>query len=212
MSRWLSRLEAKTQECVTPAPAKTDISPVDLPQEPLLAVLSVPPEVQTRKSEPAANDVSGVAASVSPCRTCMHRLPAGTCSEPVAAGLSDRWRLAWGPPDGDCVAHVSVAAAAVVPMRSSNPYMSKESTDRCHWPSWDDAEIYRFTVRASAFIGMGLRNDADHLAEMLVLRDRDGDDRVLCVECQHGRATRCPDGAPMPVGLLHHCIDIKAQI
>ena len=212
MSRWLARLPAKTQECVTPAPAKTDKSPTEQTPEPLLAVLAVTLEEQTRKSEPAANDVSEASAPVSPCRTCMHRLPAGTCSEPVAAGLSDRWRLAWGPPDGDCVAHVSVAAAAVVPMRSSNPYMSKESTDRGHWPSWDDAEIYRFTVRASAFIGMGLRNEADHLAEMLVLRDREGDDRVLCVECQHGRATRCPDGAPMPVGLLHHCIDIKEQI
>ena len=33
--------------------------------------------------------------------------------------------------------------------------------------------------------------DADDLAERLTLRDRDADDRVICVECSHYRPGRC---------------------
>ena len=202
MSRWLARLPAKTQECVTPAPAKTDKSPTEQTPEPLLAVLSVPPEAQTEKSEPAANDATQALPAVSPCRACVHRLPAGTCAEPVAAGLWHRWRIAWGPPEGNCPAYAPIKLAA---LSRGNPYMSRESAETCHTPCWNDAEIFTFTVRASKFIRMGLQGDADHLAELLVQRDREGDDRVLCVECRHGRAARCPDGAPMPVGVLHRC-------
>ena len=33
--------------------------------------------------------------------------------------------------------------------------------------------------------------EAEHLAERLVQRDRDGDDRRLCIECRHYRPGRC---------------------
>jgi hypothetical protein len=86
-----------------------------------------------------------------------------------------------------------------------NPYLSIEAADRCHTPAWSDAEIFAFTTRAVTFVRMGLRRDADNLAELLLLRDRDGDDRRLCVECRHGRSARCPDGLPMPLATLHRC-------
>ena len=48
------------------------------------------------------------------------------------------------------------------------------------------AEIDTFTARLARFTdrGMGLA-DADALADKLVTRDRESDDRRLCVECVH---------------------------
>ena len=61
------------------------------------------------------------------------------------------------------------------------------------------------------FIWRGIStSDADDLAERLVLRDRDDDDRVLCVECKHGRATHCPEGSPQPPEVLHGCDGFNA--
>lgn len=86
-----------------------------------------------------------------------------------------------------------------------NPYLSREAADRCHTPAWSDAEIFALTTRAVKFVRIGLRHDADNLAELLTLRDRDNDDRRLCVECRYGRSARCPDGLPMPLSTLHRC-------
>ena len=73
-------------------------------------------------------------------------------------------------------------AGEVRPIKS-NPYLSREAADSCHAPEWNDAEIFAATPRAVRFVRMGLRRDADYLAELLTLRDRDGDDRRLCLEC-----------------------------
>ena len=54
-----------------------------------------------------------------------------------------------------------------------------------------DAEMAAFTARAERFALLG-RADADDLAERLTLRDRDGDDRRLCLECTWlGDTGRC---------------------
>ena len=48
------------------------------------------------------------------------------------------------------------------------------------------AEINTFTARLARFTDKGLTlEDADALADKLVLRDRDLDDRRLCLECIH---------------------------
>ena len=157
MSRWLARLDAKSQQCVTKATAKTDKSPpVRLPA-PLLAVLAVAQERQPQEIGDAAND----------------------------------------------------EASAPLPYKG-NPYLSKEAADRCHAPEWTATEIFTFTTRVMKFIRIGLRQDADSLAEMLVLRDREGDDRRLCAECKHGRTAHCPDGSPLPIGALHRCSNFEA--
>ena len=47
-------------------------------------------------------------------------------------------------------------------------------------------EIDTFTARLHKFTDKGLaRNDGEVLAKRLVLRDRDQDDRHVCLECQH---------------------------
>jgi len=75
--------------------------------------------------------------------------------------------------------------------RSGNPYLTPEQGDECHEGCWDDAEIEIFIARSTRFIAMG-RADAEHLAERLTLRDRQADDRRLCVECRELEASgRC---------------------
>ncbi len=77
-------------------------------------------------------------------------------------------------------------AAADRPRRLTN-----DEADRCHGPCRDDAEIAAFTARRKRFALLG-RADADDLAERLTLRDRDGDDRRLCLECTWlGDTGRC---------------------
>lgn len=59
-------------------------------------------------------------------------------------------------------------------------------------PPWSDAEIESFTARHARLMAAGLTDDqAEALAERLVNRDRDGDDRRLCLECRHWRPGFC---------------------
>ena len=69
------------------------------------------------------------------------------------------------------------------PRRSGNSLMTPEQGDDCHAGGWDDAEIEVFMVREARFMRLGRVADAEHLAERLTLRDREQDDRRLCLEC-----------------------------
>lgn len=68
------------------------------------------------------------------------------------------------------------------PRQSGNPWMTPEQGDACHTGGWSDAEIDAFQRREARLLRLG-RADAEYLAERLTLRDRDGDDRRLCLEC-----------------------------
>ncbi len=61
--------------------------------------------------------------------------------------------------------------------------------DRWCWPqstALNTAEIDTFTARLSRFTDRGLIVAfAESLADKLVIRDREGDDRALCLECPH---------------------------
>ncbi len=127
------------------------------------------------------------------CTGCLHLLRRGTCGEPVAAGLlppAEAFGIVW-PPEGHGTA--CRAFTCKMPMAAANrPHrLTKADADRCHAPCWADAEIAAFTERTARFAQMG-RADADELAELLTLRDRDGDDRRFCLECSWlGDAGRC---------------------
>lgn len=62
-----------------------------------------------------------------------------------------------------------------------------EDPDRWCWPhssAMNGAEIDTFTARLRSFTAKGLpRSDADALADKLVIRDRESDDRQTCLEC-----------------------------
>lgn len=88
----------------------------------------------------------------------------------------------------------------------TRPYkLTPAEGDAAHAEPWNDAAIARFVARVSLFLRRGINaTDADDLAERLHLRDVQGDDRVLCVECRHlaGRAGawRCGNHRTADVG------------
>ena len=58
--------------------------------------------------------------------------------------------------------------------------------------AWNDADIACFIDRRARLLRWGwLEPDAEKLAERLVMRDREADDRVSCTECRHYRPGRC---------------------
>ena len=132
-------------------------------------------------------------ARVNTCADCLHLLRRGTCEEPVAAGLltvEEGFGIVW-PEQGHGAA--CVACTGKMPTAAADrPYgLTNDDADRCHAPCWDDAEMAAFTARTERFALLG-RADADDLAERLTLRDRDGDDRRLCLECTWlGDTGRC---------------------
>lgn len=67
--------------------------------------------------------------------------------------------------------------------------------DRWCWPNspaMNTAEIERFTARVELFRRRGLAADlADAMADKLVRRDREADDRRLCLECANLHGRRC---------------------
>ena len=61
-----------------------------------------------------------------------------------------------------------------------------------HTPAWNSGEIDTFLARLARFADKGLGlDDAEALAEKLVARDRDLDDRRYCPECTHHWQGRC---------------------
>jgi hypothetical protein len=79
---------------------------------------------------------------------------------------------------------LALRAEAQTTRRSGNPLLTVEQGDRCHAPAWDDTEICTFTTRVLTFVRRGVGpTNADDLAERLTLRDRERDDRRLCLEC-----------------------------
>lgn len=97
-----------------------------------------------------------------------------------------------------------------------------------HSSAMNTQEIATFIVRLEQFSRKGVSlSEAELLAERLVLRDRDEDDRQLCLECSHLQADagrwRCANAqragmavgianAPLPAGLtqqLQRCPGLK---
>ena len=72
---------------------------------------------------------------------------------------------------------------------ANDPAAVAQDPDRWCWPhseAMNSAEIETFNARLARFTDKGLTlKDADALADKLVLRDRDLDDRRLCLECFH---------------------------
>lgn len=79
------------------------------------------------------------------------------------------------------------------PGATARPFrLSREQADTCHAQPWTDDEASTFARRRAALFGRGLSEvDADDLAERLHLRDVEGDDRRLCLECVHLNGRRC---------------------
>ena len=83
---------------------------------------------------------------------------------------------------------LAVPSPAVLEKHDSSIAVT-EDPDRWCWPhssAMNGAEIDTFAARLHKFTDKGLaRNDGEVLADRLVLRDRDQDDRRVCLECKH---------------------------
>lgn len=165
------------------------------------AVSPVSPVVPTETAQVAAEtrfgraDLAGepMDAGVNTHRAPLRLVRRGTCGEPVATGLptGEEGFANVRPPAGPGAA--CRAYTGTMPMEVTNRpnRLTNDEADKCHTPCWDDAEIVAFTARRERFALLG-RADADDLAERLTLRDRDGDDRRLCLECTWlGDTGRC---------------------
>ena len=85
------------------------------------------------------------------------------------------------------VATVSVATAQK--LAANDPAAVTHDPDRWCWPhsaAMTGREIDTFTARLHHFTRRGLAEpDAENLADKLVTRDRESDDRRMCLECVH---------------------------
>jgi hypothetical protein len=82
--------------------------------------------------------------------------------------------------------------------------------------AWSDSDIKRFLDRRARLLRWGWAEpEAEALAEKLVIRDREADDRVSCADCRHYRPGRCgnhrraglqaPDLGHTMAALLQRC-------
>lgn len=72
--------------------------------------------------------------------------------------------------------------------------------DECCFPhssAMNTAEIELFEIRNLRF--------GEKLADQLVIRDRDQDDRISCGECKQGKSSVCEDVTPKPWDVLQRC-------
>ena len=77
----------------------------------------------------------------------------------------------------------------------SAPVSAPPDPDRWCWPHSDamnGAELAAFTARRVQLMRWGwIESEAEALAERLVKRDRNKDERASCTECRHFRPGRC---------------------
>ena len=94
------------------------------------------------------------------------------------------------------VASVATVSVATAQKHAANDLTAtSQDPDRWCWPhteAMSSAEINTFKARLARFTDNGLSlDDADALAGKLVTRDRDLDDRRLCLECIHLSGSEC---------------------
>ena len=77
------------------------------------------------------------------------------------------------------------------PMRTCETAGAPKATDLAA-VAWTDADIARLNLRRARLIRWGWPEaEAEKLADRLVRRDRDADDRVSCIDCRHYRPGQC---------------------
>ena len=120
------------------------------------------------------------------------------------------------------VATVATVAVAKAPDRAANdPAPVAHDPDRWAWPhseTMNTGEFDTFTARLARFTdrGVGL-DDAEVLADKLVTRDRESDDRRLCLECFHlsgqsGKAWDCRNWQRAGVALRARDAQLSAAL
>ena len=112
-----------------------------------------------------------------------------------ASKLTDTMRAALRAAKPELLALLTGTTANTVttaPGQGRPHRLTMAEADRAHAEPWDDAACARFVARVTLFLRRRVEaEDADDIAERLHLRDVDGDERVMCLECSHYRTGRC---------------------
>ena len=120
------------------------------------------------------------------CADCRHLSRTNTCLEPASAGLlteAEGFGIAW-PPATHAATCLAYGGKAPVQAQERPYKLTPAQGDAEHAEAWDDAAIACLQARVQHLVRMDFAtDDADDLGERLTLRDRDGDDRRLCLEC-----------------------------
>jgi hypothetical protein len=142
----------------------------------------------------------------------------------VAPGMATMQKTERDSPAANDAAQVLVlVTSGEVATLVSSPAALFENPDRWAWPhsqAMTGREIDTFTARLARFTDKGLSSsDGEALADKLVRRDRDADERRLCLECVHlarnGLCKAATTGAkpiePVPT-ILQRCDSFAAQL
>ena len=123
---------------------------------------------------------------------------------PAAAEQAPISRLAGLATPATCEAdHESQVERSAVISADGVPFW--ESDYLAGLPTWTDAEIVSFNKRVARSTWLGYP-DADGRAEKLLQRDREADDRRLCIECSHaGPGWRCAKREAFFLDQLQRC-------
>ena len=109
-----------------------------------------------------------------------------------ASNDGEPWRVTLAPGTTPATAQrLRAASMALDKVQEATPATNDE-----WWPyatAMTGPEIDTLTARLGRFVDRGLSlDDSERLADRLAVRDREGDDRRVCLECQHLRGRwRC---------------------
>ena len=145
--------------------------------------------------------------------------PAPTLKKPETAP----WRVTLAPGTSAATAEKFRAASLALDqlIEDSNLAVADTDPDRWCWPHGDamnTVEIDAFTARLARFTDKGLNlSAAEALADKLVIRDREGDDRRLCLECEHlsgfaRTSRRCGNWQAAGIALRPHDTQLPAEL
>jgi hypothetical protein len=142
----------------------------------------------------------------------------------VALGMAPMQKTGRDSPAANDAAQVAeLVASGEVSTQVASPAALFENPDRWAWPdsqAMTGREIDTFTARLVRFTDKGLSlSDGEALADKLVTRDRDADERRLCLECVHlahnGLCKAVTTGGkpiePVPT-ILQRCDSFAAQL
>lgn len=185
MGKWIAAL-AEQPAAKTPASHYRGTDKAD--KRGVLSVLTVMDEGDVEKF-PAATDPTRACA----CADCTHLLPRSTCAIPLKARLipeAEGVGIAWLH-EGHAAEGEALEGGPAAPMPPERPYiLTHAEADAAHAKAWSGEQIASFETRREAIQRRGFSSDnAEDLAERLHLRDVQGDDRALCLECRHLRGT-----------------------
>jgi hypothetical protein len=191
MSTWAARAKAAISQKGLCGTAKTDENPVfglssvsSVPTEAvcqtpdrLLSVLAVPtpPVFEKRDVEPAAANDPAPA-------------PTTTVQAVIAESVNKLIDIGTVRPPGLSPLLLAASLALDASISAAGTLPGNDPEADC-WPrsaAMNGAEIDLFTARLHRFTDKGLtRTDGEVLADKLVIRDRETDDRWSCLECRH---------------------------